>query len=526
MVAYFWLFSSYHLATFITWWASHQLVSTDKVLPPLGNEPAVAIAYTVFNDFIEECAASCLEVEYRNYHLFVCDDSTDASMRDRVTGFAVANRDRCTLVRRSQQTDFKAGNLNHLLTGLPAQYEYLLLVDSDSMIAPGFLRSAASALQRDRTLAFVQACHSAYIPATATSFQRAVGPGVQCMWRFMSVKNRYGMAPMFGHGVLLAIKALNAAGNFPLRVSEDLALTARLRTCGYGGVIADSVWCKEGIPATFGQYRRRFEKWVIGTLEFVLKDARQFFKNHVISLGEKLDLAFSLLGLLNVLVLLTFVVVVNVVWPMTSGIWRVATLEVKSLGVSTVFPMLDITGLLQGRVTLGPRLAVCIASLASLVYFLPDLRRYPIRTVAHISNGFTCFCGVLVPCFLSSLLSVATGRYIFRVTGDMTESARWRRGWGNLADNFYVGRKGSVAIEIFFGCAAFSWAILSGNLFLAAIALGIWIAPLLERLGWESLPAVLLRHVPFSLFFLQLWFIAFPGLGSAGLTNQVVLIHF
>jgi hypothetical protein len=331
---------------------------------------------------------------------------------------------------------------------------------------------------------------------------------------------------MLGHGVLLDIRAIREAGDFPLRVSEDLALTARLRTCGYIGIVVDSEWCKEGIPETFGQYRRRFEKWVIGALEFVLKDAKQVFKARTIPLTERLDLAFSLLGLLNVFALLTFVVVINVVWPMTSGIWRLATLEVESLGVSIAFPMLDITGILQGPARLGPRLAVCIASLASLVYFLPDITRHPARTVAHISSSFACFCGVLVPCFLSSLLCVATGRYMFRGTGDTAESPRWRSGWNHLADNFYVGRTGSVAIEIASGCLGLAWSILSGNLFLGAIALGIWVAPLLERLGWESMPAVLLRHVPFSLFFLQLWFIAFPGLGSAAFTNEVVLIHF
>ena len=39
--------------------------------------PAVALLYTTCNDFVEQSLLSCLRQDYRNFSLYILDDSSD-----------------------------------------------------------------------------------------------------------------------------------------------------------------------------------------------------------------------------------------------------------------------------------------------------------------------------------------------------------------------------------------------------------------------------------------------------------------
>jgi len=528
-LTYFWLFSAHHIVTFVTWALTRKPGSCpEEVSAAWHAQDRIAIAYTCFNDFIEECAKSCLAVRYDGASVFVCDDSTDPCVRAEVDRFCHEHEQACTLIRRTERKAFKAGNLNYLLRHLrdsglnPA---YLLLVDNDSLIDPNFPRQAVAILARRPELAFVQAPHRAYLPANATSFQHALSIGVQAMWRFLVLKNRFGMVPLLGHGAVVRMSALLQAGGFPLRVSEDLALSTKFRELGYQGHVLASVWCSEGLPSTFSQYRRRFEKWTIGAIEFLRRDAVRAFGSRMPNV-ERFDLGMSILNILNAIPIFALLVLTSVVWPLVLGVARPTTIVVGGVDIATNFPGisldLGITGPASGE--LG--WLICIASLASLVQFGPDFMRSPLRSLAHVSISFLCFCGILVPCFVSGVVVLLTGCYQFRSTGDVVETRAWRRGANGLAQNFFVGRWGALCLEFACGVGSCIVALMTHNMFLVSVALGIFISPLLELLGWDSWLVRPLRHVPFVLFLVQVASMTLPGWAAGAITSNLILIHF
>lgn len=528
-VAYCWLFSALHFVTFLNW--SLQRLSTRKtrdavpVPRPASSSPRVAIAYTCCNDFIRDCAQSCLEFAYPNLHLFICDDSSIDAAKAEVDRFVEANQGRCTLVRRAGRMGFKGGNLNNLLEHLSPDYAYLVLIDNDSVAPKDFIERALAVMEQDESLGFVQAPQRAWLPPTPTPFQAAIAMGIECMWRYQWLKNRFGLVLMVGHGAVLRTSALRHVGGFPNRVSEDLCVTTSLRAKGYRGLVLQSTPCEEGLPPSFAQYRRRFEKWVIGALEFARKDALRLALRAVPTV-ERVDLAVSVCSVLNVLLYGLFLLAMNVLWPLLFATRRIATV-VSAFGNTTLsLPSLTLDFVPTAPIGLGARLILAAVSVAALVYFIPDSFRTPMKALRYVSCGFICFCGILVPCLVSSVMTITTGRYEYRVTNDVAEDRRWMRGSGMWRHNFYVGRLGSVAIEVAVGLAACTLAVVTQNLFLGSVALGILLAPVMDVAGWDFVPTRPLRHLPFLLFCAQLLFLAAPGWGAAAVTNSVVLIHF
>ena len=498
MMTYLLFFSCHAVMTF-AFRAAAPRAALDSTIPGDAGTP-VAICCTIADDLVEATIESCFRLDHPNVSVFLCDDSFDPTTRARVDALA-ANRDCCFVVRRTDRASFKAGNLNNLLRIIGDGYRYLLLVDNDSIIAPDFIRTALLCFERDPSLAFVQACHRASEPPDATPFQRSMALSVAAAWRCASVKNRFGIPLMLGHGALLSLERLREAGGFPDRVAEDLALTVRLRELGHRGAVVE-IWCEEGVPPTFTQYRRQFEKWIIGLCEFLRRDFRSLASSRIPA-SERFDIVLGALTLLNGVMLLAFIAVTNVVWPLAAGDRHTILLG----GGALRMPVLQLSLFQQWHPAAGVRIAIVTATIASLVFFLPDLRHSPWRTLRHISNGFVCVCGMLVPAFVAVVLCCTTGRYAFRVTG-RAEGGRWRRG---LAANLHVGRGLSLIIEIAAGAGGIAMALLTWNMFLASIASGILLAPFLDVLGWNRTLLIGLRHLPFLLLCIQLFFLAMPS---------------
>jgi len=265
---------------------------------------------------------------------------------------------------------------------------------------------------------------------------------------------------------------------------------------------------------------------LIGGVEFMKKDAVPFACAESVTTVEKVDLFFHLFGLFNVPLLFVFLLVVNVLWPLSSGTWETATVAIPPLNVAIGIPVLS-SSLVNSPVgSLSTRFVIIGAILAPLAYFLPDLKDRPVETLRYISAGFTSFCTMLIPATITLVNVVLSGRYEFRATGNPLEDALWIRGRSNLPRNLYVGRALSIGIE---SCAAvffISIALCTYNLFLLSVSLGMLCGPLFEFLDWDNRKVVWLRHLPFALLALQLIFLTFPAFGYSGLAPNLLMIHF
>jgi hypothetical protein len=95
-----------------------------------------------------------------------------------------------------------------------------------------------------------------------------------------------------------------------------------------------------------------------------------------------------------------------------------------------------------------------------------------------------------------------------------------------MHENFLVGRAFSLLLETTFATAFLAASIVTANLFLLAIAVGMAVGPMTTAFGWTNPGVRIVRHVPFALLLVQLVLLSLPAAGWSGLTSQLVLIHF
>jgi cellulose synthase/poly-beta-1,6-N-acetylglucosamine synthase-like glycosyltransferase len=381
--------------------------------------------------------------------------------------------------------------------------------------------------EADPALAFVQAKQRA-VACPGNSFSADLSLGIDCLWDYLPLKNQFGLAPCFGHGVVIRRSALEAVGGFPEIVSEDLALTTMLREAGYFGVVASDIVCGEGVPRHLNQYRRRYEKWCVGIIEFARLYLRSFLRNKRIPLVEKLDLVFHCLNLLGMVPLFLFIVWVNIVLPFGFGHYEQLTIESDAFGVAWHIPVLSTQGSFSGVDSLFLRVVVLGGVLLPLSYFGKYFLCYPAHTTRHVAIAFTCFCATMVPTLLSMLVVLVGASPYYRSTADPWEDQVYtpRSSTLGLATNLRVGRIYSLMIETAIALCFLICTLVTVNLFLLSFALGALAGPLFRFCSWNNKWLAALKYLPFSLLVVQLILIGLPAIGYAGVFSHLVLIHF
>jgi Glycosyl transferase family 2 len=99
----------------------------------LKHSPPVAVLFLVCDDLVLAALARLGITLYPNAEIFILDDSKSRETRDRVdaAGFNV--------VRRDDRHGYKAGSLNNWLRLYATNYDYFVVLDSDSIVAAEFL---------------------------------------------------------------------------------------------------------------------------------------------------------------------------------------------------------------------------------------------------------------------------------------------------------------------------------------------------------------------------------------------------
>ncbi len=227
----------------------------------------VALLFCVADDFDAAAVAVSMRQDV-DVDTVILDDSRDPRSRSDIDRFA--RESGCRVVRRSDRTGFKAGNLNHGLRVLRGSYDAYVVCDSDVVLPPGFVRVCAAELA-DPTVAVAQAAPVAAPGRTA--FARYFGP---LLATHLAVTRRgragHGVTAFLGRGALLRAAALDDVGGVPEVVAEDLALTVALRRRGWRLVDADIAFT-EDFPVDYRAFRTQLRKTAEGAVEFLRRPA-------------------------------------------------------------------------------------------------------------------------------------------------------------------------------------------------------------------------------------------------------------
>lgn len=228
--------------------------------------PRVAVLYATMNDVVPECVRGIRQTYPCD--VFLLDDSTDAAKRTIVDRLAAEMDFR--VVRRDNRRAFKAGALNHWHDSFGRAYDYVVLLDADSLLPPDWVANALRFAEHpdNADLAIFQGMVNIW--NTDRPFPGALAPAhkmSQDEWE-RKLAGYLGTVVCYGHNVLIRLAPVRQIGGFDERfVSEDFATAVRLADAGYGSTFVPlHSW--EAMPENVRGFIKRQNKWTRGSMEF------------------------------------------------------------------------------------------------------------------------------------------------------------------------------------------------------------------------------------------------------------------
>jgi cellulose synthase/poly-beta-1,6-N-acetylglucosamine synthase-like glycosyltransferase len=463
--------------------------------------------------------------------VFICDDSTQAECRSRIDAFVQRFPEEVTVVRRNGHVGFKAGNLNHCLRKIHQEFDWFLVCDADGLPDQDFLERLCNHVggipeETWSRVAFVQT-RQAGNPGQA-GFGGVMGPAVEMHFDTLvqaRAADADGFVMFYGHGAVISMEAwrqvaqaLGTEGQpqgLPEIVTEDLAFTLMCRKLGWHGVYAPEVTCYEDFPASYGQLRKRADKWIRGTgecLAWVWKKSRLANCNEwmdkprsKLSWVERFDILIHAGQHALALPMLIFLILAG--WYLPS--------EVKELRGQGFFlaPIPDGKNLVQYTLEWRYRtfwtwdffLVMLFAIAMPLVPAVGRLWRSPRKLWRHLTTTvFLCHASLLAEA-LSVVVFLLSGRAHFRVTGDRQDgnsevgiegAVAKRRSLREWIGAYHPNAAWVFVAEILLGTWLFYTAWNLKNIWVFGPACALLTSPLLHVLGWENRLVRLLMHLP------------------------------
>lgn len=249
----------------------------------------VAILLCTANDFAPDRLARTMQQTHHHVETFILDDSSDPEVRARVDRFAAESG--AEVVRRTERSGFKAGNLNHFLS-LGIHHDAYVIVDADQVLRPDFVERALARLTSP-SIGVVQGRQ--LIHDDTSAFARRFGGLLRTHIAVtQACRSRFGFSMFMGRGALITAACVTAVGRFPEMVMEDLAFSVEARRAGQRIVWAPEALSSEDYPIDYAAFRKQQSKFAQGSVEFL----RRYLGRVIVSplrIREKTDLLLDCL---------------------------------------------------------------------------------------------------------------------------------------------------------------------------------------------------------------------------------------
>ncbi len=439
--------------------------------------PSVAVLYLTKDDFKESACLSCFNQNYINFTVFILDDSSLPENQKRIEDFQTQYPFNIQIIRRENKSGFKAGNLNNALRQIQESFEYFIVSDSDGTLPDNFISSLLPYFNLNDTIGFVQACCKAP-DQNLSIFAEEMSPQLKIHWKhFMPYHNEFGFVMFYGHSAMIKTSVWKEAGGFPEVVSEDLAFSSRIREQGYYGVFAENVWTTEEVPEDYSRFRKRHEKWVRGTTEYLKKNTLTLLCTKNIPWFEKLDILSSAFSMLMSAPFILFIVLIAFFLPFFFKAFTLAgsMFNLPVAGVST--QACDyLSGFRYNMFwTLDFYLIVVFGLLYPVIPAIAEFWRKPKQLLNYLFVSTGIYNSLTVSSTLSVLSYLITGKTFFPVTGASIREQ-------NKDSGLFDFRSNSLKVqgmEIITGTALMTVSFISNNLWFIPVAIGAVIAVLL-----------------------------------------------
>jgi cellulose synthase/poly-beta-1,6-N-acetylglucosamine synthase-like glycosyltransferase len=334
-IGYFWMngIKDIVYTVFYHVWLKHHVI-----LPParhLDVEPLVVLVYCTCNDFNGQSLLASMRQDYRRFTTVILDDSTKSEYLLAIDKFAGEHG--IEVIRRKDNSGFKAGNLNNYLK--EAKYDYFVILDSDEIIPQKFIRRGLDYFAASQKTGIVQANH--WATRNRTPFMKMFARGVDSHWpTYQLVKDRYGFLSLLGHGAMVSRRCYQAAGGFPHVVAEDICFSIAARRAGFMTAFAPDILCEEEYPVDFTAFKRRHGKWTEGNMEFIRKNTWKILIGKM-TWYEKLDIVLFTYSLPLTALFSLYVVINAIIFPAIGYTFRYPLWMLAPTFLFLIAPMLN-----------------------------------------------------------------------------------------------------------------------------------------------------------------------------------------
>jgi cellulose synthase/poly-beta-1,6-N-acetylglucosamine synthase-like glycosyltransferase len=489
--------------------------------------PNVAVLYTTRNDFQKKAILSCIKQSYPNFHVYILDDSTDETFKNKVDHFHWAHPQRTTVVRRENRRGFKAGNLNNALRNHAIEYKYFSVIDADEVIPSDFLEKLIPYFGMDESIAFVQAHHeqNAHQPS---KFAQDLAIGINFHWDvYQPPRNHHGFVIFYGHGAVIRRDVWEKIGGFPELVSEDLAFSTWIRQIGYRGHFVREVTCYEDFPETYQQFRKRHEKWVQGACEYLQHEFLPFVLSKHVTCAEKLDVLLSTFILFIPAMFLVYIFIANAFLP-------ILMVEKHTLSIS----LFNRTFEFMSGYFMEPRfekvwtfdfyLITLIGMFAPIFCYVGSIFSRPKKIVKLLFKSAVPYISLILVCVCGLLNYVFTRRAVFFTTGDKTDGSTASEVSKNSGFLKLLNSNHPLIfhLEWLLGLILTYFSFKTMNFALLTISSCLILSPIIARCRWEGKAVSFLVSIPLFFVILAFGCMGMGFLGIQGFSLYFLALHF
>jgi len=240
----------------------------NKKNAPVNNSELVSIIIPVYNDgfILEKHLEKLLKLDYPNYEILIVYSEKST---DRTEEIALKYAQNYNNVRALPERISKGHALNIGIDN--AKAEYLLFLDSDSLVLNGFIEEALSYFA-DKDMVLVNGCPiglnatqnlTTQLSWSVTNFISYVGVGSNRLFKHVGFQ---------GFGGIWRKSALIECGKFREDTStEDSELNIRInrKYSKWKGVFGANLYCYYYYPTDFTTFYLQLKRWNLGNLSYM-----------------------------------------------------------------------------------------------------------------------------------------------------------------------------------------------------------------------------------------------------------------